>query len=265
MGEKDDFKWQMVVDVDRCTGCEACVVACQAENNVPLNVEDRFHQRRAIEWIRIERYWEGEYPDVKAKFLPVLCQHCDNAPCEPVCPVFATYHNNQGLNVQVYNRCVGTRYCANNDPYQVRFFNFWEPKWPETLENQLNPDVTVRSRGIMEKCTFCIQRIRRTERDLKNEGRELKDGEIQPACAQTCPTDALAFGNLKDPDSRVSNLAKSERHYKLLENLGTEPNVIYLKKVEQDAYRRTRRAPLFSGDTPAYTPGDQRRYPWADG
>ena len=234
MADQNKFKWGMVIDVDRCTGCEACVVACQAENNIPLNEEDRFHQGRAIEWIRIERYWEGEYPDVKAKFLPVLCQHCDNAPCEPVCPVYATYHNEQGMNVQVYNRCVGTRYCANNDPYQVRFFNFWEPEWPESLENQLNPDVTVRTRGLMEKCSFCVQRIRRTERDLKNDGRDLRDGELQPACAQTCPTDALVFGNMKDPESRVSKLAKSDRHYKLLENLGTEPNVIYLKKVERD-------------------------------
>ena len=234
MANQNKFKWGMVIDVDRCTGCEACVVACQAENNIPLNEEDRFHQGRAIEWIRIERYWEGEYPDVKAKFLPVLCQHCENAPCEPVCPVYATYHNDQGMNVQVYNRCVGTRYCANNDPYQVRFFNFWEPEWPESLENQLNPDVTVRTRGLMEKCTFCVQRIRRTERDLKNDGRDLRDGELQPACAQTCPTDALVFGNMKDPESRVSLLAKSDRHYKLLENLGTEPNVIYLKKVERD-------------------------------
>ncbi|MEE9249048.1 MAG: 4Fe-4S dicluster domain-containing protein [Dehalococcoidia bacterium] len=234
MSDKNEFKWGLVVDADRCTGCQACVVACQAENNISLNTEDRFHQRRAIEWIRIERYWEGEYPNVKAKFLPVLCQHCDNAPCEPVCPVFATYHNNEGLNVQVYNRCVGTRYCANNDPYQVRFFNFWEPQWPKTLENQLNPDVTVRTRGIMEKCTFCVQRIRRKERDLKNEGRELVDGELKPACVQTCPTDALVFGNLKDPRSKVAKLAKGSRHYKLLESLGTEPNVIYLKKVEEN-------------------------------
>ena len=234
MSEKNEFKWGMVVDADRCTGCQACVIACQAENNVSLNTEDRFHQRRAIEWIRIERYWEGEYPNVKAKFLPVLCQHCENAPCEPVCPVFATYHNNEGLNVQVYNRCVGTRYCANNDPYQVRFFNFWEPEWPKTLENQLNPDVTVRTRGIMEKCTFCVQRISRKQRELKNEGRDLVDGELKPACVQTCPTDALVFGNLKDPKSKVAKMAKGSRHYKLLESLGTEPNVIYLKKVEEN-------------------------------
>ncbi|MFQ5872745.1 MAG: 4Fe-4S dicluster domain-containing protein [Dehalococcoidia bacterium] len=234
MSQENGFKWAMAVDVDRCTGCQACVVACQAENNIPINEEDAFLQRRAMEWIRIERYWEGEYPDVKAKFLPVLCQHCENAPCEPVCPVFATYHNNEGLNVQVYPRCVGTRYCANNDPYQVRFFNWWEPKWPEMLENQLNPDVTVRSRGIMEKCTFCVQRIRRKEREIKKEGRELKDGELQPACVQTCPTDALVFGDINDPQSKVTKLAKDERHYKLLEKLGTEPNVVYLKKVEEN-------------------------------
>ena len=234
MSEKNEFKWGMVVDTDRCTGCQACVIACQAENNISLNTEDRFHQRRAIEWIRIERYWEGEYPNVKAKFLPVLCQHCENAPCEPVCPVFATYHNSEGLNVQVYNRCVGTRYCANNDPYQVRFFNFWEPQWPKTLENQLNPDVTVRTRGIMEKCTFCVQRISRKQRELKNDGRDLVDGELKPACVQTCPTDALVFGNLKDPKSKVAKMAKGSRHYRLLESLGTEPNVIYLKKVEEN-------------------------------
>ena len=133
-----DHKWGMVVDVDRCIGCQACVVACQAENNIPLNTEELFRQRRAIQWIHIERYWEGEFPDVKARFIPILCQHCENAPCEPVCPVYATYHNNQGMNVQIYNRCVGTRYCANNCPYQVRFFNFWEPVWPESLRNQLN-------------------------------------------------------------------------------------------------------------------------------
>ena len=199
---RKDRKWQMVVDVDKCTGCQACVIACQAENNVPLNSDEIFRQRRAMEWIRIERYWEGEFPDVKARFLPVLCQQCGNAPCEPVCPVFATYHNNEGLNVQVYNRCVGTRYCQNNCPYHVRFFNFWEPVWPESLRNQLNPDVTVRSRGVMEKCTFCVQRIRRGELDADREGREVRDGDIQPACAQACPTDALMFGDVKRPQQQ---------------------------------------------------------------
>jgi Fe-S-cluster-containing dehydrogenase component len=240
--------WGMVIDIDRCIGCQACVVACQSENNIPINEEAHFNQRRAIEWIHIERYWEGEFPDVKAKFIPVLCQHCADAPCEPVCPVYATYHNPQGLNVQVYNRCVGTRFCANNCPYQVRFFNFWEPHWPESLHNQLNPDVTVRSRGIMEKCTFCIQRIRRSSLDAKREGRELEDGEraLNPACVNACPTQTLVFGDLNDPESRVHQIAERElqeplgprpggRGYELLEHLGTRPSIVYLKKVDTEA------------------------------
>ena len=235
-------KWGMVIDVDTCIGCQACVVACQSENNIPINTEELYNQRRAVQWIRIERYWEGEFPNVKARFIPVLCQHCSDAPCEPVCPVFATYHNAEGLNVQVYNRCIGTRFCANNCPYHVRFFNFWEPSWPESLKNQLNPDVTVRSRGIMEKCTFCIQRIRRSTRDAKLEERELEDGarELNPACVNACPTDTLVFGDLNDPDSRVAKMNEKElgdhgRGYHLLEELGTEPNVLYLKKVDKDA------------------------------
>jgi|DewCreStandDraft_1066081.scaffolds.fasta_scaffold01064_16 molybdopterin-containing oxidoreductase family iron-sulfur binding subunit len=235
--EQRTQKWAMVVDLDRCTGCQACVVACQAENNIPLNLEDFFFQRRAIEWIRIERYWEGEYPNVKARFLPVLCQQCDNAPCEPVCPVYATYTSADSLNVQVYNRCIGTRYCANNCPYQVRFFNFWDPItiWPESYHNHLNPDVTVRSKGIMEKCTFCIQRIRRKQREARATGQPIKDGDLQPACAQACPADVLIFGDLNDPNSRVAKLAKDRRQYRLLEELGTEPSVIYLKKVDPHA------------------------------
>ncbi len=228
-------KWQMVVDVDRCTGCQACVVACQAENNIPMNSESIFNQKRAMQWIRIERYWEGEFPNVKARFMPFLCQHCNNAPCEPVCPVFATYHNNEGLNVQVYNRCVGTRFCQNNCPYHARYFNFWEPMWPESMRNQLNPDVTVRGRGIMEKCTFCVQRIRRGELDAKRQNREVRDGEVQPACAQACPTNALVFGDIKDPDSKLHEFVESKRHFLVREELGTEPNVIYLSKVDLEA------------------------------
>ncbi|SVC64385.1 uncharacterized protein METZ01_LOCUS317239, partial [marine metagenome] len=194
--------WGMVIDLDKCTGCQACVVACQSENNIPINDEGLFNQRRAIEWIRIERYWEGEFPDVKARFIPILCQHCADAPCEPVCPVFATYHNNEGLNVQVYNRCIGTRFCANGCPYHVRFFNFWEPEWPDSLKNQLNPDVTVRSRGIMEKCTFCVQRIRRTGREAAQTGIDKSDAELErglnPACVNACPTQTLEFGDMID-------------------------------------------------------------------
>ncbi len=239
MGET---QWGMAIDADRCTGCQACVVACQSENNIPINEEEHFNQRRAIQWIRIERYWEGEFPDVKARFIPILCQHCADAPCEPVCPVYATYHNPEGLNVQVYNRCIGTRFCANGCPYQVRFFNFWEPEWPESLTNQLNPDVTVRSRGIMEKCTFCVQRIRRSSREAEAEGRVLEDGarEANPACVNACPTDALVFGDFNDPDSKVSKIKKKElgdhgRGYHMLESLGTHPSVVYLKKVDEHA------------------------------
>ena len=243
-----DAQWGMVVDIDKCTGCQACVVACQSENNVPINEEAHFNQRRAIEWIRVERYWEGEFPDVKARFIPLFCQQCGDAPCEPVCPVYATYHNSEGLNVQVYNRCIGTRFCANNCPYQVRFFNFWEPAWPETLKNQLNPDVTVRSRGIMEKCTFCVQRIRRSSREADKNGEELQDGDraLSPACVNACPTEALMFGNLNDPESKVAKKAEKElrettparkggRGYELLDEFGTHPKVVYLKKYDEDA------------------------------
>ena len=228
----DGRRWGMVSDLDRCTGCQACVVACQAENNIAINEENRVLERRAKTWIRIERYWEGEFPNAKARFIPVLCQHCGNAPCETVCPVWATYHNPEGLNVQVYNRCIGTRFCANGCPYSVRYFNFWNPEWPEPLNNQLNPDVTVRTKGIIEKCTFCLQRINRARVTSKNEDREIADGEVQPACVQSCPTTALVFGDLNDPSTTASRLAESERRYTLLENFGTDPSVVYLKKVD---------------------------------
>ena len=248
-------KWGMVVDLDKCTGCQACVVACQSENNLPINTKDFFLQHRAYEWIRIERYWEGEYPNVKARFIPIMCQHCENAPCEPVCPVFATYHNDQGMNVQIYNRCVGTRYCANNCPYQVRFFNFWEPEWPESYKNQLNPDVTVRSRGIMERCSFCVQRIRRGELTVeRQEGgtldyKTMKERNHLPACVMSCPTNALQFSDqfdssgpvrkhFEEADKRIEDRhagihnENGSRGYRLLEEMGTKPNVIYLKKVD---------------------------------
>ncbi|MBI4302029.1 MAG: 4Fe-4S dicluster domain-containing protein [Chloroflexi bacterium] len=226
------YKWTMVIDLDRCTGCQACVVACQAENNISFNTEDRFHQHRVMEWIRVERYWDGEFPQGRAHFIPILCQHCNNAPCEPVCPVYATHHNEEGLNVQTYPRCIGTRFCANNCPYQVRFFNFWQPQWPSRMHNQLNPNVTVRYRGIIEKCSFCVQRINQGKRRAQREGRQIRDGDIMPACVQACPPSALIFGNIKDTASRVYRLAQDKRSYRLLADLGTDPNVVYLKKVE---------------------------------
>jgi molybdopterin-containing oxidoreductase family iron-sulfur binding subunit len=220
----------MVVDLDRCTGCEACVVACRAENNIPTVGDAQAAKGRAIHWMRVERYWEGEFPDVRLKFQPVLCQHCDAAPCEPVCPTYATFQNGEGLNAQIYSRCIGTRYCANACPYNVRFFNFFNPVWEKPFDLQLNPDVSVREVGVMEKCTFCVQRIKAAETEAKAENRELKDGEFDPACVQSCPPKALVFGDLTDAASAVSRLTRSNRATKLLGELGTRPKVTYLER-----------------------------------
>lgn len=229
--EEFDYRWAMTIDLDRCTGCEACVVACQAENNLPIVGEKRFSQRREMKWIRVERYWEGNYPDVRVRFMPMLCQQCDDAPCEIACPVFATYHNPDGLNTQVYNRCIGTRTCAVYCPYEVRYFNWFTYTWDEPLEQQLNPDVTVREKGVMEKCTFCIQRIRIAKDSAKDDGeRRLRDGEVVPACVQGCPTEAMVFGDANDPDSKVSATMKNPRGYKVLKELNTTPSIIYLQK-----------------------------------
>ena len=225
-------KWTMMIDMDKCTGCGACIVACHAENNVPIHTEQQVIKGRAMHWMRIERYWFGIYPDIKAYFLPLHCQQCGRAPCESVCPVYATNHsNNENLNLQIYNRCVGTRYCQNNDPYKVRFFNFFDPPFEPVQTNQLNPDVTVRSAGVMEKCTFCVQRIRRAEEDALAKGTQLKDGDVTPACVQTCPPSALVFGDISDPNSQIAKLLKREeqRSFRLLDNLGTEPSVYFLK------------------------------------
>jgi molybdopterin-containing oxidoreductase family iron-sulfur binding subunit len=186
-------------------------------------------------WLRLEKYVDEAPPDRdherQVHFLPVLCQHCRHAPCESVCPVHATVHSEEGLNAMVYNRCVGTRYCSNNCPYKVRRFNYFDYTFETPLDLQLNPDVTVRERGVMEKCTFCVQRIRAAKETARNEGRLVRDGEVLPACAQTCPTRAITFGNLNDPDSAVSRLFTSPRAYALLGDLGTRPSIVYLKKV----------------------------------
>ena len=223
-------QWGMAIDLDRCTGCEACVVACHAENNISTVGEKQAALSRAKHWIRVERYYEGEFPDVTVKFMPVFCQQCDAAPCEPVCTTYASYHTSEGLNGQVYNRCIGTRYCANACPYVVRYFNFYNPVWEKPLNLQLNPDVSVREVGVMEKCTFCVQRIKAGEIAAEAEKRELTDGEIQPACVQSCPTRAMVFGDLNDPESEVSRMARSGRATKLLEEVGTRPKVNYLPR-----------------------------------
>ncbi len=230
-------QWGMTIDLAKCTGCSACVTACYAENNIPTVGESEVLRGREMTWLRIERYWEdAEQPEAPpgARFVPMLCQHCANAPCEPVCPVYAAYHTPDGLNGQVYNRCVGTRYCANNCPYKVRYFNWYkynEQAWPEPLHLQLNPDVTVRARGVMEKCTFCIQRIRDTQNHARLEDRPIKDGEFTTACAQACPSDAIVFGNVKDATGRVARVKQDPRGYHVLEDLNVRPAVTYLAKV----------------------------------
>ncbi len=225
-------QWGMAIDLDRCTGCEACVVACRAENNVPVAGPESSSRGRTTEWLRIERYVEGTFPRVRLSFKPVLCVHCNDAPCVKVCPVSATYESEEGLNAQIHPRCIGTRACAHACPYTVRFFNWTEPSWDQPLEQTINPDVAVRWKGIMEKCTFCLQRIRRVGETAKLEQREIEDGEVSPACAQSCPTQAITFGDLDAPEAHVRELFESPRAELPLEDLGTGPRVCYLKQGE---------------------------------
>lgn len=236
----DATRWAMVIDLERCTGCAACVTACYAENNIPVVGANEVKRGRDLSWLRIERYWGvtqdeeealGDNATDDTRFLPMLCQHCGNAPCEPVCPVYAAYHTPDGLNGQVYNRCVGTRYCANNCPYKVRYFNWFTYQFAEPLNYQLNPDVTVREKGVMEKCTFCVQRIREGEHKAALEERPVRDGDITPACVQTCPSEVFVFGNIADENSRVAQAARSVRGYRTFEELNVQPAIVYLSKV----------------------------------
>ena len=231
------YRWGMTIDLDRCNGCSACVVACYAENNLPVVGKVRTGIGREMSWIRLERYIEGYGDDFETRFSPMLCQQCGNAGCETVCPVYATYHNPEGLNAMIYNRCVGTRYCSNNCAYKVRRFNWFNYEFPSPLDQQLNSTITTREVGVMEKCTFCIQRIKTAKYDAQNLGRDLKDGEVITACQQTCPTKAITFGNLMDPESAVSRNAlrddvdKRDRQYEVLKELNYKPAITYLKKV----------------------------------
>jgi molybdopterin-containing oxidoreductase family iron-sulfur binding subunit len=235
-----NFHWAMGVDLNLCTGCGACVMACQAENNIAVVGKEQVIKRRIMHWIRIDRYYTGSSDSPSVLFQPVMCQQCDNAPCENVCPVAATNHSNEGLNQMAYNRCVGTRYCMNNCPYKVRRFNWFKfvdnPKFDYNQNSKLgklvlNPDVVVRERGVVEKCSFCVQRIQEAKLNAKLENRELKDGEILPACVQACPAKALTFGDLNDNNKRMSEWFSDERDYHLLEELHTLPKVGYLTKV----------------------------------
>lgn len=231
--DHEGYRWGMIVDLDRCVGCSACVAACYAENNIGVVGRDQVIKEREMAWLRIERYQDQNDRD-RLIFLPMMCQHCDAAPCESVCPVYAPHHSKEGLNNQVYNRCIGTRFCAQNCPYKVRKFNWYEWKWPEPSNLQLNPEVTARSKGVMEKCSFCIQRIKAAHNHAKNENRAIRDGEVRPACVQTCPAGALTFGSFLDKDSRINQLAKAPRAYQVLGYLNTKSAVIYLKKKVQN-------------------------------
>jgi len=260
--EDEPYMWGMSIDLNKCTGCGSCVTACYAENNLPAVGKEHYSAGHAMHWMRIERYWEepegdtdidikeSDYPERGAHYTPMMCQQCNHAPCEPVCPVAATYHTPDGLNAQVYNRCVGSRYCGNNCPYKVRYFNFFDfqIEIPHPMEMQLNPDVSVRSKGVMEKCTFCVQRIRAAKDNAEDEGHRdhIEDGSFGTACQQSCPTQAIEFGNLRDENSNVKKLWAShevelDRHeqeksddvrgYRVLEELNVEPCVMYLDRV----------------------------------
>lgn len=230
--EHRNHRWGMVIDLQACIGCKACETACYAENNIPVVGKKSCSEGKEMSWLKVPPY---NISHNKTAFIPVPCQHCDAAPCEPVCPVFASVHTEEGLNAQIYNRCVGTRYCSNNCPYKVRRFNWSNIKYEYPANLQLNPEVTVRERGVMEKCTFCIQRIRNVEEKAKIEKRGIGDGEIVTACQQTCPTSAIVFGDINDGNSAVAKLMQSERRYQLLRELNTKPAVVYLKKINVDA------------------------------
>lgn len=226
------LKWGMVIDLDKCTGCQACVIACKAENNIPFSTPEEASYGREISWMVVLPIFEGEYPHVRVRYLPRPCMQCQRPPCTKVCPVGATYLNKEGLVAQIYPRCIGCRYCTAACPYTVKYFNWREPEWPSEMKGSLNPDVSVRPKGVVEKCSFCHHRLLKAKEQARSEGRSLREGDYQPACAQACPAKAIFFGDLEDPNSTVFRLSKDPRAFRLLEELGTEPKVHYLSEGE---------------------------------
>ncbi len=224
-------KWGMVIDLNKCTGCGECVAACKMENNVAIVGPEESAKERTMLWMDILTIYEGEYPNVKVRYLPRPCFHCEHPPCAKVCPVRATYLDEQGIVTQIFPQCIGCRYCQAACPYTVKSFNWYKPERTEEMAAACNPDVSVRPVGVVEKCTFCIHRLQIAKEQAAVEGRELKEGDYVPACVESCPTMAIYFGDLDDPKSEVSKLKRNPRAFKLLEDLGTEPKVIYLSEV----------------------------------
>lgn len=222
-------QWGMVIDLDKCSGCQACVAACAMESSVPLGSAEEAALGRLIRWLQMLPRVQGRYPHLSASLTPMMCQHCERPPCTYVCPVSATYRNPEGNVAQIYWRCIGCRYCVNACPYTVKWFNYSDPVWPGGTAEATNPDVELREKGVTEKCGFCSQRLQRAKELARVEGRPLAPGEYVPACAEACPARAIVFGDLDDPESEAGRLARSPRAVRLLEDLGTRPNVIYLQ------------------------------------